>query len=71
MFSKGVLVTESKIRSGTSITVKWGLDYGREIMCVPSSDYNNSGCNKFIHDGASLVENAEQVMEILEGQILL
>ena len=66
MFSKGILVTESKIKSGTSITVNFGLCYGREIMCTPSSDYNDSGCNKFIKEGASLVENADDVFLVME-----
>ena len=65
-FSKGILVTESKKKSGTSITVNYGLWYGRDIMCVPSVDFNDSGCNKFIREGAALVENAEQVLEIIE-----
>lgn len=61
IFSKGVLITESSIRSGTSITANFGLSFGREVMCVPSDDFNNSGCNLFIKEGAALVENAEDV----------
>ncbi len=64
-FSKGILVTESKKKSGTSITVNYGLCYGRDIMCVPSTDFNDSGCNQFIRDGAALVENGDQVIEII------
>lgn len=64
-FSKGILVTESKRRSGTSITVEYGLLYGREVMCVPSNDYNDSGCNMFLREGATLVENSEHVIEVM------
>ncbi len=65
MFSKGILVTESAKRSGTSITVNYGLLFGRDIMCVPSNDLNNSGCNFYIKQGAALVENADDVLTIM------
>ena len=65
-FSKGILITESKIRSGTSITASFGLLFGRDVMCLPSSEYNESGCNKFIKEGASLVENADDVLFIMQ-----
>ncbi len=66
MFSKGILITESKIKSGTSITASYGLEYGKEVMCLPSSDYDDSGCNRFIKAGASLVENAEDVLFVMK-----
>ena len=66
LFSKGILVTEASLKSGTSITVKYGLFYGRDIMCVPSINLGNSGCNEFIRTGAYLVENAEQVEDIMD-----
>lgn len=65
-FSKAILVTESKKKSGSSITVMYGLCYGRDVMCVPSIDYGNSGCNYHIREGATLVENAKQVIEMME-----
>jgi len=65
-FSKAILVTESKKKSGSSITVMYGLCYGRDIMCVPSVDYGNSGCNSHIREGATLVENAKQVIEMMD-----
>ena len=67
MFSKGILVTESALRSGTSITVNYGLLFGRDIMCVPSNDLNNSGCNFYIKQGAALVENADDVITIMSN----
>lgn len=65
-FSRGIVVTESRRKSGTSITVNYGLWYNRDIMCVPSTCYNDSGCNMFIREGAALVENAKQVIESME-----
>ena len=71
MISQAVLVTESKIQSGTSITVNFALRYGKNVMAVPSSDYNNSGCNLYLKQGAFLVENADDVEYILDGKKLL
>lgn len=62
MFSKGILVTEARIKSGTSITATYGLNFGRTIMCVPSSRYDECGCNRLIKEGAFLVENADDVL---------
>ena len=71
MISQAVLVTESKIHSGTSITVTFALKYGKNVMAVPSSDYYDSGCNLYIKQGAYLVENAEDVEYILNDKKLL
>ena len=71
VMSKGILVTEAAIRSGTSITVSFGLSYGKDVMCIPSDDYNNSGCNLFIKEGAALVENADDVLLNMRSKNLL
>ena len=66
MFSRGILITESAVRSGTSITASYGLEYGRNIMCVPSENIEYSGCNKWIKTGAYLVENADDVIFLMK-----
>lgn len=50
--SKGVLITEAGIKSGTFITHKYALEQGKDIYCVPGSIYNASsgGCNKSIRE---------------------
>ena len=65
-FSSSVLVTEAKIQSGTMITASFAVHYDRRVLCLPSNDYGNSGCNALIREGAILVENAEQVNEFYE-----
>lgn len=62
----GVLVIESKKRSGTMITVNEALNLGKDIMCVPTRANENSGCNYLIKNGAHLVENGFDVIEILK-----
>lgn len=61
-FSKGLLVTESKKRSGTSITVGFALSEGKDVMCVPYPIDEDSNCNQLIKDGATLVENGSDVL---------
>lgn len=50
--SKGVLVTEAGLKSGTMLTVAAAEKQGKEIFCVPGSIYSKSseGCNKSIRD---------------------
>ena len=67
--SQAILVTEAKKRSGSLITVNFALQLGKDIMCVPTFPGENSGCNDLIKDGASLVENADDVMENIESII--
>lgn len=64
--AKGLLVTEARNGSGSSITAAWALEYNKDIMCVPNIAYSDSGCNKWIKEGAFLVEKASDVLEIVE-----
>ena len=41
------------------------LNLGKDIMCVPNRVDEDSGCNELIKNGAYLVENAFDVLEIL------
>lgn len=56
-----ILVTEAKVKSGTMITVKYGLDCGKDIFAVPSEACLNSGCNRLIKEGAQLVETIDDL----------
>ncbi len=61
--ANAIIVTEAKIKSGTQITVSYGLDMGKDIYCVPSQDLNQSACNYLIKQGAKLVETGMDVIE--------
>lgn len=67
--SKGVVVVEAALRSGSLITARMAGDQGREVMAVPGSplDPRCRGANRLIREGAALVEDAEQILEILTG----
>lgn len=66
MFSNTILIPEAKKRSGTSITAAYGTSYNKSICCIPHLADTNSLCNNLIANGAYLVENADDVLEIMK-----
>lgn len=65
--SRAVIVVEAAAKSGSLITAKAALDYGREVMAVPGHpfDARAAGCNCLIRDGALLVRGPQDVLEAL------
>ena len=63
----GTVVVEAAPRSGSLITARLAAEAGREVMAVPGSplDPRAQGCNQLIRDGATLVQNADDVVEAL------
>ncbi len=68
--SRGVVVVEAAAKSGTLLTANFALDQGREVFAVPGSplDPRCQGANRLIRDGATLVENAQDVIDVLSQQ---
>ncbi len=63
--SDGILVTEARKKSGTLITVSFGLEYGKAIYAVPgrADDVLSEGCNHLIKEGAKPVVTVEDILE--------
>lgn len=59
-----LLVTEAQVKSGTAITVNCALEQGKEVFCVPHQVGSfGAGCNALIHDGAFLIQSAEDILD--------
>ncbi len=65
--SKAVIVIEARVKSGALITAHLAADYGRDVLAFPGNPENSyaRGCNRLIKEGAYLVENLEDILEIL------
>lgn len=62
--SDAILVVEAKEKSGSLITVDFGLEQGKEICALPGriSDSLSKGCNRLIQQGAALVTKPQDVL---------
>lgn len=65
--SEAVLLIEAAERSGSLISARTALEQNRDVMAIPGSplDPRYAGTNRLLREGAILVRNAEDVMEVL------
>ncbi len=67
--SLGVVIVEAAIKSGSLITARFALEQGREVFAVPGSplDPRCHGPNQLIQQGASLIQNTQDILHVLEN----
>jgi DNA processing protein len=63
--SKGVLVVEAPMNSGTLITARQGMEQNRSVMAIPGriDSAASQGCHALLKQGARLVTSPEEVIE--------
>ena len=65
--SKGVIVIEATMRSGSLITARLAGEQGRDVYAVPGHplDPRAAGPNHLIREGATLIRSTQDIMECL------
>lgn len=68
--SKGVLVVEASLKSGSLITANFALSHNRELFAVPGFplDPRSRGTNNLIKKGANLTETIDDIFNNLLGE---
>jgi DNA processing protein len=62
--SRGVLVIEAALKSGSLITARCALDQGRDVFAMPGSIHSplSKGAHALLREGAKLTECADDVL---------
>jgi DNA processing protein len=63
--SSGIVIVEATLKSGSLITARMAAEQGRDVYAIPGHPFDPraSGPNKLIQDGATLVQNADDILQ--------
>ncbi|MFN8151956.1 MAG: DNA-processing protein DprA [Solirubrobacterales bacterium] len=63
------VVVEAAERSGSLITAEMAIDCGRQVGAVPGpvNSWRSGGANKLLADGAAVIRNARDVLDVVLG----
>lgn len=66
--SDAVLIVEAGEKSGTLITARLAMEYGKNVGVIPNNIFaeGSAGSNRLIQDGAMPILNEEDILELLQ-----
>ena len=69
--SLAVVIVEAAQRSGSLITARMAGEQGREVLAVPGSplDPRAYGANRLIREGATLIRDVDDILEVVHPML--